>query len=441
MKVLIETHGCKLNLADSQQLARELMGAGFEVAAPSESPDVYVLNSCTVTHNADHKARQALATARRKHPGALVVAAGCYVERAESAVAALAGVDLAVNNRAKDALVSRVVERLGSAFATRSQDSFAAVAVTSGIVRQGPLLWRTRAAVKIQEGCDQVCAYCIVPKVRGRERSIPEKEIVAQVNQLAEAGCPEIVLTGTQLGSYGTDLDQGVTSLIQLVRRILIETPVQRLRISSLQPLEVRDELLALWSGVGKGRLCPHFHLPLQSGSDSILKQMRRRYDSASFEATVARVRAAVPGCSVTTDVIAGFPGETELDHRSTVSLMNRVRFADAHVFPYSRRPGTSAYHFGGLVDSKVRSERAAELRALASEHGAEHRGRFVGTVRPVVWERGSRHYGLTDNYLRVRMAEVSRKEAAGLASNLAEDVLLAAVDGEVLVGVPVMAQ
>ncbi len=437
MKVLIETHGCKLNLADSQHMAREFMDAGFTVAATAETPDVYVLNTCTVTHVADHKARQALASARRLHPHALVVAAGCYVERAEDAAAALPSVDLAVPNRSKDELVSRVAKRLGPAFTPFTRDTGAAGLRTSSIVRRGPLLWRTRAAVKIQEGCDQVCAYCIVPKVRGRERSIPEQELVAQVRQLSEAGCPEVVLTGTQLGSYGSDLGPASLSLAELVRRVLVYTPVPRLRISSLQPLEVTDELLGLWSGVGKGRLCPHFHLPLQSGSDKVLREMRRRYDSASFAATVGRVRSAVPGCSITTDLIAGFPGETEADHSATLSLMNNVRFADAHVFPYSRRPGTSAFYLGGQVAASVRAERAAELRTLASQHGAEHRRRFIGTVRPVVWERGSRLNGLTDNYLRVRMGGKSHRETSELSPGLAEDVLLTAIDGDVIVGAP----
>ncbi len=395
MKFRIETHGCKLNMADSQQLAREFVASGFELAEGDSAPDVFVLNSCTVTNNADRKARHAVSSARRRFPSALVVATGCYAERDFAAVGALDSVDLALNNRQKPAIVQSVAERLGVSFTPCTDGGPAPL--------ESVLLGRTRASVKIQEGCDQVCAYCIVPKVRGRERSIPVEEIVANVNRLGSEGCAEVVLTGTQLGTYGFDLDEA--DLPGLLRTVIAETDVPRIRVSSLQPLEISDELLGVWADSG-GRLCPHFHVPLQSGSDAVLARMRRRYTGKQFVDAVGRVRDAVPGCSVTTDVICGFPGESAEDHAATMRVVEQVRFADAHVFPYSERPGTSAAHLDDHVDPSVRTERAAEVRELTEWHAKEFRQASIGQVRPVLWEGVGRRSGLTDNYLRVRGEE-----------------------------------
>ena len=269
MKVLIETHGCKLNTADSQRLANEFVHSGYEIAEGDGIPDVFVLNTCTVTHVADKKARQALSRARRKFPQTIVVAAGCYAESGTGDLEALSATDIVIPNTRKSEIVQIVSSRTGMEWQGE---------VGAGD-EVGHLLGRTRAAVKIQEGCDQVCSYCIVPKVRGRERSIQKTAIIQQVQALSSAGCPEVVLTGTQLGSYGFDLEG--SDLVDMIRSVLEETDIRRLRISSLQPPEFKDGLLELWSGVGKDRLCPHFHIPLQSGSDPILERMRRRYTGA----------------------------------------------------------------------------------------------------------------------------------------------------------------
>jgi threonylcarbamoyladenosine tRNA methylthiotransferase MtaB len=384
---------------------------------------VYVLNSCTVTGAADRKARHAVAAARRRFPGAFIVATGCYPERDLKSVAELEPVDLALTNRQKPEVVQRVAERLGVAVSRGPGVN------SSGL--RSVLLGRTRASVKIQEGCDQVCAYCIVPKVRGRERSIPADELVTQVNDLRAAGCSEVVLTGTQLGSYGFDLD-GI-NLAGLLWKVLTESSIARVRVSSLQPLEITDELLDAWAQSG-GRLCPHFHIPLQSGSDSVLSRMRRRYTAAQFISAVGRVREVAPCCSVTTDVICGFPGETAADHEATLAVLQEVCFADAHVFPYSVRPGTSAAHFSGQVDAAVRSERAAEVRGLAEQHALEFRQASIGQVREVLWERGGSSNGLTDNYLRVTASE--RAAGQGRDRRPIEQVLLTGVgEGGAMLG------
>ena len=402
--VVIETHGCKLNMADSIAMAAQLQNGGFHVERDLiDSPDVFVLNSCTVTHVADKKARQRISRVRRDHPNTAIVMAGCYPTRDLDGVAALDAADLAVPNPNKSDIVDQVSKLLGFAEtqATENRLSFNPAAVVG----------RTRAAVKIQEGCDQVCAYCIVPKVRGRERSVPATQLVQQINELWENGCQEVVLTGTQLGHYGFDLPSGTDNrLVAMLERVVKETEVPRIRVSSLQPTEIDLELLCLWVREGEGRLCPHLHIPLQSGSLSVSARMRRTYDPYDLAISAAIVRDVMPECSITTDIIAGFPGESEQDHEDSLSLMRHVQFADAHIFPYSRRPGTSAYHYKDQVDNATKSRRAAELRDLAAEHARSYRAREVGKARQVLWE-GDGRTGLTENYLRVARSGTPAKD------------------------------
>ena len=394
--VALETHGCKLNQADSEALARRFLEAGYQVVPADQPADICVVNTCTVTHVADSKARQELRALRRRNPDATLVATGCYAQRDPSALAAVQGVDLVLGNRDKPALVERVLQARGDPTQPcRNGEGLAALPYLPG---------RSRAMVKIQEGCNQVCAYCIVPKVRGRERSIPPDALVAQVQALESAGCMEAVLTGTQLGSYGFDLEG--QSLTRLIKRLLAETDIPRLRVSSLQPQELGQGLLDLWQD---SRLCPHFHLPLQSGADAVLRRMGRRYLTADYADAVERVRSSVPAASVTADVIVGFPGETEHDFRQSLNFVKEIALASMHVFPYSRRPGTSAAHMGPAVEEQDKRARLALMLAVAQDARAAHAQGCVGQVRPVLWERatamlgpGWRFTGLTDSYLRV---------------------------------------
>lgn len=391
--VAIHTHGCKLNQADSQSLARQFRDAGYRLVEPSSSADVIVLNSCTVTATADAKARQFLRAAKRRNPDAVVVATGCYAQRAPGDLEKLEAVSLVLGNTAKPELVEASHRALSG-----NHPAPGTPAPPQG--ERGTGL-RTRAMVKIQEGCDQVCAYCIVPKVRGRERSIPAEEIIAQINRHAAEGCREVALTGTQLGSYGFDLPD--VDLTQLLERILAETTVPRLRVSSLQAHEITERLLVLWTD---SRLMRHFHIPLQSGSDRILRSMRRRYDTAQFRSAIEHVRDRYPEAGITTDFIVGFPGENEDDFRRSRDFAASMRFSDIHVFPYSPRPGTSAFHFGEQVSESEKRERMAEMLALSAECRQQFRESQLGTVRPVLWEQSSRSgiwTGLTDNYVRVR--------------------------------------
>ena len=277
--VAIETHGCKLNQADSATLARQFLQSGYQVVARNGDADIIVVNTCTVTATADAKARQALRAAHRANPDAVVVAAGCYPERAAADLRAMPEVSLVVGNRDKNLLVEQAIAER----ARRGGDDSSSPRPSAVNGEGGGILRRSRAMVKIQEGCDQVCAYCIVPRVRGRERSIPPDELVSSIRRHVAGGFKEVTLTGTQLGTYGFDLE-GV-DLGRLLDRILAETALPRLRVSSLQAHEVSPQLLERWADP---RLCPHFHVPLQSGCDTTLRAMRRRYDTDTYRRAVA---------------------------------------------------------------------------------------------------------------------------------------------------------
>ena len=417
-KVLIRTHGCKLNQADSDAIARQFIEAGYRLVHSVSEADVFVLNTCTVTANADAKARQALRAARRANPKAIIVAAGCYPQRAAQELHGLEAVSLVVGNTQKDKLVSQVL-------ALHRPSSSSLPLVDPNPVAPNPVglerpntfspvaagTRRSRAMIKIQEGCDQVCAYCIVPKVRGRERSIPPEALIREINRRTEEGFREVVLTGTQLGTYGFDL--AAINLVSLLSRILAETAVPRIRVSSLQPQEISSELLRLWEN---SRLCPHFHVPLQSGSDSILKSMRRRYDTAKFGESVGLIRELIRDPGITTDLIVGFPGESEAEFRRSREFAAGIGFSDMHIFPYSRRPGTSAHHLDGQVDAADKRSRVNQMLEVANLASQEFRRQQLGQIRPVLWEScresgGARTWsGLTDNYIRVyAAAPVSR--------------------------------
>ena len=376
--VAIDTLGCKLNQAESESLARQFAEAGCHIVHPSDGADIYILNTCTVTHIADRKSRHLLRLARRRNPNALIIATGCYAERATGELALIPGVDLVLGNEEKARLV-QVLQQRG-------------VIGTSSAVC--PLMLRTRSLVKVQEGCNRYCSYCIVPLVRGRECSLPLDEVVAEVKARVETGYREVVLTGTHIGAYRPGLKL-------LIQRILAETSVERLRLSSLQPQDITAELLDLWPDE---RLCRHLHLPLQSGSDSVLRRMRRRYTVADYEAAVAMARQAIPDVAITTDIMVGFPGETDDEFDESYRFCQRMGFANIHVFPFSERPGTLAAAMPDKVGDRVKKERSERMLKLARESTLHFREKFLGRTMTVLWEQevDGDWVGLTDNYIRV---------------------------------------
>ena len=389
MKVALETLGCKLNQAETELTARQLIEAGHGLVSRVEEADIYVLNTCTVTHVADAKSRHRLRLAHRRNPNALIVAAGCYAQRVPRELAQIDGVGLVVSNDEKSHVLPRLQEKCcpGSLVATQK----------SPCVCHEPLS-RTRSFVKAQDGCSNSCAYCIVPLERGREKSLPADQVVAEVRQRVAAGCQEVVLTGTEIGSY----HYGGVGLKGLLERILSETGVARLRLSSLQPQEVSHDLLGLWRDQ---RLCPHFHLSLQSGSKSVLRRMKRGYSAEDYQEAVSLVRGLVPDVAITTDIIVGFPGETDREFAEGYDLCRELGFARIHVFPYSPRDGTEASQLSHQVDSHVKKERSRQMLALARESALKFRRQISGKVMPVLWEQKSADgvwSGLTGSYVRV---------------------------------------
>jgi threonylcarbamoyladenosine tRNA methylthiotransferase MtaB len=394
--VALLTLGCKLNQADSETLARELAAAGCRVVDRPSPADAFVINTCSVTHVADRKSRHLVRLARRLAPQAPVVVTGCCVETGRPGLAEAVGADLALGNEAKATLVRTLLGRGNGQAHVRGGRCPTAAAI--GL--------RTRAFVKVQEGCNDVCAFCIVPRTRGRERSVPIDEVVAAVRQREAEGVREVVLTGTQLGAYGRDLGEAVGPG-DLLSTLLARTLVPRLRFSSLQPQDITPGLLALWKD---SRLCRHFHLALQSGSDPVLRRMRRRYSVEEFRRAAARMREAVPDVAITTDVIVGFPGETEAEFEESYAFCREMGFARVHVFPYSRRSGTAAARMPRQVPERVKRGRVERMLTLARELEEAWLARFVGRDMLVLWERPREAddggpplwEGLTDNYIRV---------------------------------------
>ncbi len=389
MKVALETLGCKLNQAETELLARELAEAGHELVSPLNNADVYILNTCTVTHVADSKSRHLLRLAHRRNPGALVVATGCYAQRMPGELAGIEGVGIVVDNDEK----TNLLQLLSESGCPSSQASIQKDPVSN----HQPAL-RTRAFIKVQDGCNNFCSYCIVPLVRGREKSLPVDQIVAEVRHRVANGFKEVLLTGTKIGSYNYD---GV-SLKALLEHILVETEITRLRLSSLQPQEISPALIGLWHD---SRLCPHFHLSLQSGSDGVLKRMKRRYTARDYQEAVSLIRNMVPGVAITTDIIVGFPGETEGEFEESYELCRQTGFARIHVFSYSPRNGTEASRLPHQISAPVKKERSQKMLALAKESELNFRQQFLGKTMPVLWESQSGNEiwsGLTDNYIRV---------------------------------------
>jgi threonylcarbamoyladenosine tRNA methylthiotransferase MtaB len=397
--VSVLTLGCKLNQADAEAMARRLAAGGARVLArPEEGAEAFIINTCSVTHVADRKARHLTRLARRLSPGATIILTGCYAETVPDNAAQLTGADLVLGNAAKPEIPDLLLERLPAA---REPSAGCPTPVSASLRPDGRPSGRTRAFVKIQEGCDELCAFCIVPRTRGRERSRTVEEVVREVLARQREGVQEVVLTGTQLGNYGRDLGWVEQGPRRLLEALLERTQVPRIRLSSLQAQDVSPQLLRLWRDP---RLCPHLHLPLQSGSDAVLQRMRRRYTAQQFRRAVDRIRDHVPDAAITTDVIAGFPGETDADFEATCSLCRHVGLAAIHVFPYSRRPGTAANLRPDQVPAAVRRRRLERLLALAEASAAAFRRRYVGRVMPVLWEQQKRGWwqGLTANYLRV---------------------------------------
>ena len=388
LNIEIETHGCKLNFADSQSIAKKFYSAGHNVFGDNEigHRDIYILNSCTVTHVADSKARQSIRKVKRSNPEAVTIMTGCYAERDKDKIKEINEVDLVITNQEKKDILKKVY------------DYFNEELVEIPALDTYPLIGRSRASIKIQEGCNQICSYCIIPYVRGREKSVEPNEIISKINNASRNNIKEVVLTGTQLGNYGFDLKN--TDLKELVKQVLIKTSIERIRVSSLQPKEIDNELLDIWKS--NDRLCPHFHLPLQSGSDQILKKMRRRYSSEEFIQITSLIKKYLPQASITTDVIVGFPSEKEEDFENTLYTINKSYLNNLHVFPYSVRPKTTAFYLKDHNSPEVIKSRSRELNRISKLITTKSMRNIIGKKRSILWEGKNMNSGLTEDYYRV---------------------------------------
>ncbi|HEV2856607.1 MAG TPA: tRNA (N(6)-L-threonylcarbamoyladenosine(37)-C(2))-methylthiotransferase MtaB [Thermoanaerobaculia bacterium] len=387
MRVHFTNLGCKLNQAEIERLAREFTAAGHEVVGSLAEADLHVVNSCTVTHVAARASRKAAGRARREGP-ARTVLTGCHVSHSPEEVARLrrlANVDLVVPNAEKDRLLDRVHEAFPNLEPALP-------------VPYVPLPFgNTRALVKVEDGCNMRCGFCIIPFTRGAQRSRPLPEVVEEVRALVRQGYRELVVTGVQISAYRWE----DVRLAGLIRALLAETEIPRLRLTSIAPWDLDDRLLDLWQD---RRLCRHLHLSLQSGSTATLRRMRRPYTAESYLALLDRLRAAILGVAVTTDVIVGFPGETDAEFAESLATAQAARFAKVHVFPYSPRPGTEAEKMPGQTQPDEKKERMARMLALASQAERDFQTAHLGTRQTVLWERprDGMGQGLTDNYLRV---------------------------------------
>ncbi len=399
MNVAFATLGCKVNQYETEAMRELFAAAGWEIVPFSERADAYVVNTCTVTGTSDTKSRQLLSRAHRNNPGAIVAAVGCYAQSDPAAVADLAGVSLVVGTDRKAEivqLVTRALEQRGAGRgALLSVNELTAESAFEPLsaMRDG----RTRATLKIEDGCANYCAYCIIPYARGPVRSRPLESVAHELSALAAAGYREIVLTGIHLASYGKDL--GGCGLLDVLRLANATPGLTRVRLGSLEPGFVDERFVETVAALPC--VCHQFHLSLQSGSDAVLHRMRRRYDTAAYARSAALLRQVMPDCALTTDVIAGFPGETDAEYAETLAFVRGMGFSRVHVFPFSARKGTAAAAMPDQIPKRVREARAAELIALGRELETAFLAGLIGKQLEVLLE--SDGTGYSREYARVR--------------------------------------
>lgn len=396
--VAFHTLGCKVNQYDSQAMLELFEQAGYQPGDFDQPCDVYVINTCTVTGTGDKKSLQAVRRARRLNPAADIIVCGCMAQRDGEKLLADTDARLILGTARRAEIVTLLEQ------AQREHTRLCAVTDVRRAAFE-PLLithqeGRTRATLKIQEGCDRFCTYCIIPYVRGGIRSRSVQDVRDEAARLAQAGYREIVLTGIHLTSYGRDLKNDDT-LLSVIRAVHDIAGVERIRLGSLEPVIATADFARALGEMPK--LCPQFHLALQSGCDSVLRRMRRRYDTAAFRESAQALRAVFPDCALTTDVMSGFPGETDAEHQQSLDFCREMRFARMHVFPYSEREGTAAATMPDPVPRHIREERARELIALGADMAEDYRRAQLGTVRRVLFEQCAEgvSVGYTPEYMR----------------------------------------
>lgn len=431
-KIAFYTLGCKVNQVETEQLKEEFLRREYEIVDFSDEADVYLINTCTVTHVSDRKSRAVIRRAAR-HPRALVAITGCMAQVASDKLADIEGVDLIVGNLNKENIAD-IIDNLDP----EQKRPIIINKLTDREKNLKPVLYsrqhqRTRAFIKIQDGCQSGCSYCIVPRARGPIRSKLPQDIISEIEQLLALGYREIVLTGIHTGFYGKDLENW--DLLRLLDKVLETTGDNyRIRLSSLEPLEVNPEIINL--AASDSRMCRHFHIPLQSGSNRILKAMNRRYSREYYYDLLQRIASRIPGVALTADVMVGFPGEDENDFKDSYDLINSLPFMDLHVFPYSRRPGTRAASMTPQIPPREKQDRSQKLIDLGREKKADFIAGHVGQELTLLVERqadNQDYIGLSDNYIEINFQ--SPQDLRGEFTRVrVEEIKLGEVKGTILI-------
>lgn len=407
--VAFYTLGCKVNQQETDSLRALFEQRGYTTVAFEDDADVYVVNTCTVTQTSDKKSRQVISRAHARNKHAAIAVVGCYAQRKPGDIAELPGVTVIVGTQRRAQLVDLIEQAQEQRnMVTAIQEATVFEALPTALERQaGSIGARTRAQLKIQDGCDRYCSYCVIPYARGPVRSRPVEEIQQELLALSAQGMQEVVLTGIHLMSYGKD-NAALPPLAEIIRICAGMPGIGRIRLGSLEPAMVDAVFVENLRGLPPGKLCGQFHLSLQSGCDTVLSRMRRRYTTEQYAEAARLLRAAFPGCALTTDMIAGFPGETQPEHDESVAFAQRLAFARIHVFPYSRREGTAAYALPDQIKKAVREQRARELNALGAEMEQAYIKAQVGAVLQVLPEIRREGFleGYAGNYVRVRYAD-----------------------------------
>ena len=402
MRIAFYTLGCKTNQYETQAMEQLLEKAGYEIGSFEETNDAYVINTCSVTAIADKKNRAMIRRCRREHPGALIGVCGCYTQHDPETVRAL-GVDVLGGSGGRQVFLEDLTAALEGKAHTDHLDN-ALSRREFEILPPGGLEERTRAMLKVQDGCVNFCTYCIIPYTRGPVRSAPLDTALEQAKAIAAQGYREIVVTGIEIASWGVDLP-GKPNLIDLAEQLCRTVPEVRIRLGSLEPRVITRAFCDRLKSCPN--LCPQFHLSMQSGCDTVLSRMKRKYDTARYYESVELLREAFPGCAVTTDMIVAFPGETEEEFRESLRFIRKCGFADMHIFPYSRRPGTPADKMPGQLGNAIKEARSREAIAVAAEMNRAYRESMVGSTQEVLFEDKhlSLYAGHTPNYMKVYAA------------------------------------
>lgn len=401
-KVAFYTLGCKVNQYETQALANIFKDAGYKIVDFSEIADIYLINTCTVTSLSDRKSRQVIRRAKKLNSDSIVVVAGCYAQTASEEVSKIEGVNLVVGTKDRSKIIQYIneienkKEKINAVGNIMEQKTFEELGL--GIYKE-----RARAFIKVQEGCNQFCSYCIIPYARGPIRSRSEENVIQEVKKLVDSGYREIVLTGIHIGSYG--MDTKTTSLIELIKKVHEVDGIERIRLGSIEPNLISEDFIKTVKNLKK--MCPHYHISLQSGCDETLKRMNRKYTTLEYKNSIYNLRKEIEDVAVSTDVMVGFPGETEKEFQKTYDFLDEISFSSMHVFKYSPRKGTSAASFEGQILASEKEKRSNILIELSKRKTIEFNKKFIGRVMPVLIEqevndREGYYEGFTPNYIKV---------------------------------------